>query len=231
MEAEDVFLRLDKDLGAFLNYLDDKLGKGGYLVFLTADHGVPQVPLFLTQHKIPTGNANDADFTNAINKLLKEKFGVDKLVAGLLNFQVYLDREAIKKNGLNKDLVNAAVIDYLLNQAGVYRAFALDKLYETTLTEPIKASLANSYYPPRSGDIQVLFQPQWVAGFLNGGTTHGSWNPYDTHIPLLWYGWKIPAGETSREIYMTDIAPTVASLLHIQMPGGSTGHVIKEVSP
>ncbi len=231
VEAEDVFLRLDKDLGAFLNYLDEKIGKGEYLVFLTADHGAPQVPLFLTQHKIPTGNANDADFTIAINKLLKDKFGVDKLVAGLLNFQVYLDREAIKKNSLNKDLVNDVVIDYLLNQAGVYRAFALDKLYETTLNETIKTSVANSYYPPRSGDIQVLFKPQWIAGFLNGGTTHGSWNPYDAHIPLLWYGWKIPQGETSREIYMTDIAPTVANLLHIQMPSGSTGHVIKEVSP
>jgi predicted AlkP superfamily pyrophosphatase or phosphodiesterase len=231
VEAEDVFLRLDKDIGNFLNFLDAKAGKGQYLVFLTADHGASPVPLFLKQHKIPAGNANDAGYTEEINKLLKDKFGVDKLVTGLMNYQVYLNRTAIKSAGINKDTAEKIVVDYLLNQPGVYRAFAQDKLSETTLNLTIKNAVANGYYPPRSGDIQILFNPQWVEGFMNGGTTHGSWNPYDAHIPLLWYGWNVRPGSTSREVYMTDIAPTVASLLHIQAPSGSVGHVIQEVSP
>ncbi len=69
-------------------------------------------------------------------------------------------------------------------------------------------------------------------GYMSGsgvGTTHGSWNPYDAHIPLLWYGWKIKPGKTNREVYMTDIAPTISSMLHIQMPSGCVGKVIEEV--
>ena len=89
--------------------------------------------------------------------------------------------------------------------------------------------VANGYFPKRCGDIQLIFEPQWIDGFETGGTTHGTWNPYDAHIPLLWYGWNIKHGKSNREIKMTDIAPTVAALLHIQMPSGSVGNVIEEI--
>ncbi|MDO4165750.1 MAG: alkaline phosphatase family protein, partial [Bacteroides sp.] len=55
------------------------------------------------------------------------------------------------------------------------------------------------------------------------GTTHGVWNPYDAHIPLLFMGWNVPHGATNRIVSMTDIAPTVCALLHIQMPNGCIG--------
>ena len=122
------------------------------------------------------------------------------------------------------------MIRYLLQQAGIERAFALEALSGTTLNAKLKEVLGNGYYPNRSGDIQIILQPQWIDGFLKGGTTHGVWNPYDAHIPLLWYGWNIRAGATNREIYMTDIAATLAALLHIQMPSGSIGRVIEEVT-
>ncbi|HEY2583041.1 MAG TPA: alkaline phosphatase family protein, partial [Mucilaginibacter sp.] len=230
VEQEDDFLRLDKDLGSFLDYLDEKLGKGQYLVFLTADHGVAHVPFFLNQHKIPSGNAIDAGYADELNKLLKAKYGADKLVIDASGYQVYLNRSLIKQLGLNKDSVNKVVLNYLANQPGIYRAFAQDKLSEITLNATIKTAVANGYYPQRSGDIQIIFKPQWIEGFENGGTTHGAWNPYDSHIPLVWYGWNVRPGRTGREVYMTDIAATVAFMLHIQMPSGSIGHVIEEVS-
>jgi len=229
VEAEDDFLRLDKDLGNFLDFLDDKVGKGQYLVFLTADHGAAHVPFFLRQHKIPSGNADSKMLADSLNAVLLRVFKTAKLITGVINYQVFVDRDAIKKAGLNRDQVNNEIIDYLGDQVSVYRAFALNKLSETTLNETIKKSAANGYYPPRSGDVQIIFKPQWIDGFANGGTTHGTWNPYDAHIPLVWYGWTISAGATDREIYMTDIAPTIAALLHIQMPSGSVGHVIQEI--
>lgn len=229
MEAEDGFLRLDKDLGDFLNFLDIKIGQGEYLVFLSADHGAASVPAFLKEHKIPAGNFDNEKAGEEINRLLKEKTNIDDLVAGILNYQVYLNRSVINAAKLNKDSVNQWVIRYLLHQAGVERAFALETLSGTTLNAKLKEVLGNGYYPKRSGDIQIVLQPQWIDGFLKGGTTHGVWNPYDTHIPLLWYGWNIHAGATNREIYMTDVAATLASMLHIQMPSGSIGRVIEEV--
>jgi hypothetical protein len=89
--------------------------------------------------------------------------------------------------------------------------------------------LNNGYYPPRNGDIQFILQPNHMEAYSTTGTTHGLWNPYDSHIPLLWYGWGIKQGKTNRETYMTDIAPTLAALLRIQAPNGNVGHVITEV--
>lgn len=231
VEAEDDFLRLDKDIGDFLNFLDNEAGKGNYLLFLTADHGVANVPAFLKQHNIPAGNLDDQKITDQLNSLLKEKFRVDNMVIGIINNQVFLDHNAVASaHQADARKVYDQIIDYLMKQPGIYRAFALDALNEVTLNSTIKERVINGYYPSRSGDIQILFQPQWIDGFLPGGTTHGVWNPYDSHIPLIWYGWNIQPGKTTRQVYMTDIASTIASLLHIQMPGGSVGHPIGEIS-
>ena len=135
----------------------------------------------------------------------------------------------IRLSGLNTDTIKKWVIDYLAAQPSIARVFLTDKLMETSLSKVIKTKLSNGYYPKRSGDIQVILQAQWMEGTLPTGTTHGLWNPYDSHIPLLWYGWGIKPGKLYRETYMTDIAATLAALLHIQMPNGSVGNVIREV--
>jgi hypothetical protein len=85
----------------------------------------------------------------------------------------------------------------------------------------------NGYNQKLSGEIQFILKPQWYDRG-NRGTTHGAWYPYDAHIPLLWYGWGVKQGKSNREVYMTDIAVTVAALLHIQMPNAAIGKVIEE---
>ncbi|MEN9686733.1 MAG: hypothetical protein RLZZ28_2519 [Bacteroidota bacterium] len=227
-EAEDCYLRLDKEMGEFLNYLDEKIGKDEYLIFLTADHGAAHVPAFLSEHKIPAGNFDNEKATQGLNQLLQQVFGVNELVNGIINYQVYLDREAINAKHLSKDSVYSTVIKYLTQNPAIERAFPLDAISNTTLNSRMKEVLSNGYLPNRSGDIQLIYKPQFLDGFLRGGTTHGVMNPYDAHIPLLWAGWHIKQGKSNKEVYMTDIAPTVAALLSVQMPSGSVGHVITE---
>jgi arylsulfatase A-like enzyme len=89
--------------------------------------------------------------------------------------------------------------------------------------------LNNGYLKKRSGDIQFILKPNYIDAWSNTGTTHGLWNPYDAHIPMIWYGWGVKPGKTYRETYMTDIAPTIAALLHIQAPNGNIGQVITEL--
>jgi len=228
MEQEDDFLRLDQDLGEFLAYLDTKVGKDQYTVFLSADHGVAHVPGFMLENKLPTGNFNNSAVVDQLNQQLKDKFGKNDLILLISNLQVTLNNKLISDSKLNRDQIVNWIIDALSNQTGIARAFDLLKTEETTLPARVKDMLANGFYSPRSGDIQIILKPGWMEGFSTTGTTHGSWNPYDAHIPLLWYGWGINKGKTNREVSMTDIAPTLAALLHIQMPSGSIGKVINE---
>ena len=229
VEEEDVFLRLDKELGEFLTYLDDKIGKDQYLAFLSADHGVSQVPSFLKKHNIPAGNVDVENIYPEMNTLLNEKYKTENLCIGLLNYQVYLDRDSINIKQLSIDSIASTAIEFLLKQPGIKQAFLQKDINRITLPPKIKSMLENGNYPPRSGDIQLIFEPQWIEGLLRSGTTHGLSNPYDTHIPLLWYGWNIKPGKCYREVYITDIAPTLSSLLNIQMPNGCAGNSISEV--
>ncbi|MGB4845721.1 MAG: alkaline phosphatase PafA [Ferruginibacter sp.] len=229
VEVEDCFLRLDIELGEFLKFLDKKIGKENYLVFLTADHGAANEPAFLKDYKIPAGNFDNKKITEALSKQLSAAFSQSDLLIGILNYQVYLDRGLMESKKIDKTSVYKTVIDFLLKENTVEQAFALDNIKETTLNTRLKTAIVNGYYPKRSGDIQIILQPQVIDDFLTGGTTHGVWNPYDAHIPLLWYGWGIKPGKTYRETYITDIAATVAAFLNIQMPNGCVGQVIAEI--
>ena len=229
IEQEDDFYRLDKDLGDFLNYLDSKIGQGQYTVFLSADHGVAHVPAFMKENKMPSGNFNEGAVLEQLNQQLKDKFGEGKLALDFSNYQLVLNNILISEKKLKREEIVDVTIDFLSKQPTVARVFDLHHLEATALPAKIKEMIVNGYYPSRAGDIQIILKSNYIEAFLTTGTTHGMWYPYDAHIPLLWYGWGIKAGKTNRETYMTDIAPTLAALLHIQMPGGSIGKVISEV--
>jgi hypothetical protein len=230
IEAEDAFLKLDQSLGQYLNYLDEQLGKDQYLVFLTSDHGVVNVPSFLLNKNIPAGNFSAQKLFDELTISLEEKFRVGGLLTDINNGQVFLNRSLLKKGKPNEKDVKNFVIDYLASQPYISRAFELTNLGETPLNATIKEKVVNGYYPSRSGDIQIIVKPQFIEGFEKSGTTHGNWYPYDSHIPLLWYGWKIKHGKTTRETSMADIAPTLSNLLHIQNPSGCVGKTITEIT-
>ena len=234
VEIEDTYLRLDRDIANFLTFLDAKVGKGNYTVFLTADHGAAHNTAFLNDHNIPAGTWDEAATLKDINKDLLGKFKVDSLVLSLGNYQVNLNYHVLNYLHLDEDAVKKECIAYL--QKLPYVAFAVDmtKAQTANIPEELRTRIINGYSAKNSGVIQIILNPAWFTGHGSGdggptGTTHGTWNPYDNHIPLVFMGWGIQHGSTVREVHMTDIAPTVAALLHIQAPNGCIGVPIPEV--
>jgi arylsulfatase A-like enzyme len=228
LEQEDIYLRLDHDLGELLRFLDTRIGKNQYLLFLSADHGAAHAPWFLQEHNIPSGNVS-THLADTLNKALRNLYGRDSLVTQVINYQVCLNRPLINRLRLNKKAITQTIDSLLQEINGIERVFDIEEVNLIPLPSHLRELANNGYYPNRSGDIQIIYTPQWIEGFENGGTTHGVWNPYDTHIPLLWYGWHIKPGSSKQEVRITDIAPTLAALLHIQMPSGCIGKVIEEV--
>ncbi|MEO6684241.1 MAG: alkaline phosphatase PafA [Ginsengibacter sp.] len=227
IEVEDNYLRLDKDLELFFNYLDSRFGKNEYLLFVTSDHGVNQSPGFLEENKLPTG-VLDTRFVKNLSEVLKNKYGFPDMVIAYDNGQLYLNYEVIEKNNLDQDKISEFIIRELKNDRGIQNAFISEKLGSATLPEPLKSMYINGYHPKRSGDIVIIKSSGWKGG-SRMGATHGDWNPYDAHIPLVWMGKGIRPGKTNRTVGMTDIAPTLAAILKIQLPTGTTGEVIYEV--
>jgi predicted AlkP superfamily pyrophosphatase or phosphodiesterase len=229
MEAEDGFLRLDRSLGELFKYLDRKIGKGNYTVFLSADHGVSQVPEFMTENKLPGGRVKISAMVTAMNQAFLEKYNLRGLIVSDDNYQLHFNHNLLDSAGIPQSQVAEWAAAYLQKQPGIARAFPLPDLNRVPLPEKIRRMLNNGYYPQRNGDVQFILQPNHIEAYSSTGTTHGLWNPYDAHIPLLWYGWGIKKGTSNRETYMFDVAPTLAALLKIQEPNGSNGTVITEI--
>ncbi|MGI4020626.1 MAG: alkaline phosphatase PafA [Janthinobacterium lividum] len=229
IETEDTYLRLDRDLANFFTYLDGKMGKGNYTVFLTADHGASHNPNFLLDHEIPAGLWPGSTILKDLNLMLENKYKAKKLVLGFGNYQVNLNNTSIKINKLNTEAIKEDCMQFLLQQNSVANVVDMDKIEEASIPDALRSRIINGYNRERSGVVQIILKPGWYSGYGPTGTTHGTWNPYDAHIPLVFMGWGIKHGHLDRETHMTDISATVAALLHIQAPNGCIGQPIPEV--
>jgi predicted AlkP superfamily pyrophosphatase or phosphodiesterase len=225
VEVEDMYLRLDRDIASFLRYLDKEIGEGNYTVFLSADHGGAHNASFLEDKKMPAGTLSEQELKVNLNQFLKKRFKTDSLVIAVINYQVVLNETLIEQKKLNRQAIKASIIHQCKKQEGIAQVIDLENLYQSNLPSFLRELLQNGYYAGRSGVIGIIYQPAWYSDGKKG-TTHGTWNPYDTHIPLLWYGWGIPQGESFQRFDVTDIATTLAALLHMQAPNGANGKVI-----
>lgn len=230
IEQEDNFLRFDIELAAFFKYLDERFGKGNYLYFITADHGGAESPGFYIENKMPGGAVSASDLGGNLNKNLKEKFGIEKPILSLSNYQIFINWEEFDKKNITKSEITRVIQNTLSDVDGIAYVIPSDEIVTSPIPERPKTRLINGYNMKRSGDYEIMLQPAWKTGGIKGAT-HGTWYSYDSHIPLVWMGWKIPkGGHTNRAIGMTAISPTIAALLRIQAPSGSIGEVIREIT-
>ena len=229
IEAEDTYLRLDKDLEDFFSYLDKTVGKGNYLLFLSADHGAAHVPGFMKENKMQAGVVDDRAIVTSLNTYLESKFKIKKPVIAAMNNQIIYNHANPDLAQIDFTAMKAATVEFLRLQEGFADAVDLARVSESTLQEVQKKMITNGYNARRSGDVYFILQPNWFDGGKTG-TTHGAWNPYDAHIPLVFMGWNVKPGKTNKTHYMTDIAPTIAAMLHIQMPSGNVGEPITELT-
>ena len=227
VEVEDMYLRLDRDMGLFLKHLDATVGKGQYLLFISADHGVAHIPAFSNEHKMPGGGFDDGVIRQKLNAVFLKELDAPNVICSIINYQVYLNDSILTARKIDKNWIKTRIIDSLLQYAPIAHAFDAEKMASSTLPKPVCERLINGYNQKLSGDVQFILRPQWFDGGSRG-STHGVWNPYDAHIPLIFFGWNIKPGKTYREVYMSDIAPTLAALLQVQMPNASVGQVIEE---
>ena len=229
IETEDTYLRLDKDLSSFFSYLDKHVGKGNYLVFLTADHGAAHSIPFMEEHQLPAGIVQGKKLMTGLDSALTGQFGVAGLATSFMNYHVSFDRTKIAASKLDYDAVKKAAVNYFQVQPGIQFAADMDNIGAHPLPEPVNTMAINGYNRKRTGAVIVIPEPGWFEGSLKG-TTHGNWNPFDVHIPLLFMGWQVKHGATNETVHMTDIAATLAAMLHIQMPNGCVGKAVKGIT-
>lgn len=225
IEAQDVFLRLDREMADLISTIEKEVGKGEVLFFLTADHGAAHVPTFLQEMKVPAGLGSSDVIRDSVDAYLDKTYGKADWIERYINQQIYLNHTVIDSKKLDIADVQQRVANYVLRIDGVMRAVPATTLLSNNWSSGMMARVESGYNAKRSGDVVILLEPAWFEGYGKEpkGTTHGSQANYDTHVPLLWYGWNVKAGESDAQAEVSDIAATLASWLYIQEPNGSVG--------
>ena len=232
IEVEDTYLRLDRNIADLLHFLDTEVGEGEYIIFLTADHGVAQVTQELIDNGVGVGYFDAAQIYKVANEALVEKYHESELIENYSNFQFFLNKEKIKSLGINESEITALILETVLTIPGVKSGHTRDDLNTVNYSTGINKLVQLGWNTQRSGDVTLVMEPGWlpIKYAKKGGTGHGSPWAYDTHVPLLLYGYGIPTGSTSVVTHVEDIVPTVSTVIGVQAPMGCTGRPISEVN-
>jgi len=226
VEVEDTYLRLDKELAHFLEFLDAEIGKHNILVILSANHGVSYATQYLDNLKIPSGNFKSQYAIALLKSYLNATYGKGDWVKMYYNQQIYLNKSLIEDSKLNIAEVQQKVADFMVQFEGVANAISSSILMKTEFRKGIYAKMQNSYNQKRSGDVMLNLNPGWLQDVSLTASSNSPY-VYDTHVPLIWYGWRIKHQEKTEDVSITDIAPTIAFLLNISKPNGSIGNPLK----
>lgn len=232
--TDEAYLELDKDLTRLFQALDEQVGQNNYLVFLTADHAAAHNFQWMNEHRLRGGKWSSGDIKRELETyLMNHLHNKMPLVLGIHDYRFYLDHQMIENEGLSLQRVKEVAIEFLRTCPNIHFVVDFEQAATAAVPDFLRERILRGYNFHRSGDIIVFLEPgyyefgRWSSPV---GTTHGEWNPYDAHIPLLFYGWKVPHGANPSEVHITDIAPTVCSLLHIQQPNACIGDVLPFVT-
>lgn len=228
VEVQDAYLRLDRDLAAFLDFLDREVGLDHCLIFLTADHGGAEPAMFSVDRGLPGGLFDRKQAVEAVKNALTDAYpdGAD-LVEEVTGNQMFLRNDVLDKHNLDRLEVARFIADTLTRMEGIYGGYAVkDVLRGGSASFPME-SIRRGLYPSLAPDVVWVLDSGWIR-YGKIGTTHGSPHQYDTHVPLLFWGQNVNPGTIYRETHIRDIAPTLSMMFNIPLPSGSTGSPIHE---
>ncbi|MBO4871096.1 MAG: alkaline phosphatase family protein [Muribaculaceae bacterium] len=227
-EMLPIYVQLDAELASLFKMLDKEVGRGQYLLFLTADHGGTYSEPHMRARHMPSGRIYTQDICVETNRRLRQQFGVDSLLKRQMGYTFYLNNEVIEKSGVDREAVKAAAVKIMGDRPEVMWAVDVERVNEASVPQEIRERIIKGYHRKRSGEIFVLpVTGTYSSGSVDDrGSNHGTWNQSDSHIPLLFYGWNVPHGETVALTHMTDIAATVCAMMHVQAPDGCLGQPI-----
>ena len=227
-EVKSMYLNLDQQIADLIQFLENHCGSKEFIISLTSDHGAGTSPVEIERKRLKGGNFVSREIFPELNSQLELKFGVPNILARYSNMQFYINHQRLDSLNISKKEVFEEARNWLKKQSSVDEVYSLDVLSNSLSSLKIK-SLINGIYPSRSGDIFLTLKPGFIEWSTKTGTTHGTHYNYDSHVPLLFYGYNIQPKQIYRNIKIIDIAPTLSILLRSAFPNACTGNPISEV--
>ncbi|MEO7272957.1 MAG: alkaline phosphatase family protein [Vicinamibacterales bacterium] len=222
-EVQDLLVRLDATIGRLLTHLDAKVGPGKYVLGLSADHGVADIPEIAGAG----GRQTTTEVRAALEQVFVPVLGVGDHIAATAYTDIYLTPRTLARITTDTNLRRAA-IDALLALPAVSAVFTGPELATAearSSSDPARRAAALSYYPGRSGDLIMVPKAQWL--LATSVTTHGTLYPYDQRVPVILFGAGVKPGRYPQAATPADLTPTLASVARIAI-APTDGRVLSE---
>ena len=222
IEVQDLYIKLDKQIADLLNALDEKVGKGNYTLFLTGDHGASGMQRFMK--KSDEEYADYDSIKKDLRKYAKEKYGSNDIILKLLNKQVFLNYKFILEKELDVTQVRKDIVQFMKSKYPSFvMLFTRDDIAGQTPRRDNNNHILNGFNSIRSGDIFFELPPVYYLGKNIAEATHGTSYSYDTHMPMIFFGYGVKSETNNTSVFICDIAPTIADILKITEPSGCIG--------
>lgn len=222
-EVEDLYLHLDRTLGALFDHLDQSVGRDAWVAALSADHGITAIPEQLVEEGKEGGRLNSRVIGAVVEEKLRAAFGEGRYVAAPFGNDLYFMPGVYDRLRASKPAMDG-VLQTLRDLPGIARVFKAEELRDPAAAQDdVQRAAALSYFPGRSGDVILVPKPGWM--FSPNGTTHGTASADDQHVPLVFLGAGIKPGKYDDAATPADLAPTLAALCGVKL-GRVDGHAL-----
>lgn len=226
IEVEDMYYRLDRDMADLLTFLDTEVGAGKAVVVLTSDHGTSDSYDLGVEDR---ERFRVMQFRVIANGFLNARYGTGSWILGYRNGSLYLDHDLIYERNLDLATVQNELSTFALQFSGVSHALSGSALRSTYFGDGYARRMQNSYYPRRSGDVELNMLPGVIEERDGIRSLSGSMYGYDSRVPLLIYGTGNTPQRVERTIDLTALAPTLAHLMQIGNPEANEGKPLTEI--
>jgi predicted AlkP superfamily pyrophosphatase or phosphodiesterase len=226
-ELEDAFYRADENLKHLLAFLSSQVGKENLLLVLASDHGACLSQEQLEAAQMPHGSFDHNKAQVLLRSYLNIVYGKGEWVQAFSQKQIFLNHTLVEDSNLRLADVLERAAEFMLQFAGVAHVATATTLAGTAFSDGVMRKMQNGFYPKRSGDIILNLAPGWYD--TSSASASNSAYSYDTHVPLMFYGWRVKRRTIAAPVDMADIAPTLATLVGIPLPNAACGRAIGEV--
>jgi predicted AlkP superfamily pyrophosphatase or phosphodiesterase len=229
-QVQDMAIRTDILLRKLFGFLDKQVGMQDVLVVFTADHGVAPIPEMSMQRKMNGGRYPSGVVEKAVQSALESRFGAGKWISAVLEGgnMLYLNLDLIREKKLDRTEVEGVAAEAARTVGHIFRVYTREQIMNDAVGgDVVGQAVKNGFYPARGEDIVVIQEPYWIFGAR--GTSHGTPFGYDTHVPVIFMGPGIKAGKYYGTVAVNDIAPTLATMMEVEIPSGAMGRVLAEI--
>lgn len=219
-EMEDAVLRMDKEIGHLIDFVDSFLGLENVLLIFVPANGAMLPPENLSKYNLNAGRFKHLFSFSLLKSYLNAYYGKGEWVLKYDNQQIYLNHNLIEDSKLSLSEFQNKVADFISQFSGVSSCVTATTMQNNNFSTGVEAKIKNSYNRKRSGDIFINLMPYWMQD-VSAVSVSNTPYVYDAHVPLFFYGWQTKIRTVETKVDITQIAPALSNILNIEIPNGA----------